>query len=111
METEPIIEIKEKLPLNLKTHPEETLAAMRRVEPEGWETQQENWQTNTIQGALRWLRGEGPNDTGGSGGYIVFGFGGHNRWYINEDGSIRFSRRHSGSTSLSRAETEGFNIQ
>lgn len=113
MENEPKIETKEKLLLNLKTNPEETLAAMRRVEPQGWKAQQEEWDKKgvgyTTQGALRWIRGEGSNDTGGS-GYIVYGFGGHNRWYVGKDGSVGFSKRHGESSSLRRAEEEGFEI-
>jgi len=106
------LESKEGPALNLKTNPEETLNAMRRVEPEDWEKSQENWKTNSIQGCLRWIRGESEErESVGGGAYILYGFGGHNRWYVDRDGSIRFSKRHSRQSSLKQAEIEGFNIQ
>lgn len=100
---------------NLKTHFEETLAAMMHVEGDTWKHQQDEYVvkgmlTNTLEGAKRWLEEKGKNDTGGT-AYILHGFGGSTRWYIDADGSVRFSAKHSGSKKLEAAKMEGFQIQ
>ena len=111
---QPKIETKEKLPLNLKTNPEETLEAMGRIEGNQFlEDQKEAVKRGdlsyTVPGALRWLNGEGPNDTGGE-SYIVYGLGGMHRYYVREGGSIRFSERHSLPKYIEQAKKEGFEV-
>ena len=100
-------------PRNLLLHPDETRDAMAEIEGERWlEDQQQsvgqNMLTNTLEGALRWLRG-GENDSGGSMGYIVYGSGGVNRWFVRPDGTVRFSMRH-GEKKAEDAAAAGFEI-
>ncbi|OGM98329.1 MAG: hypothetical protein A2915_04460 [Candidatus Yanofskybacteria bacterium RIFCSPLOWO2_01_FULL_41_34] len=107
MNIEKSVETKDRPPINLKTHPDETMAAMIEIEGPDWIEHQKNWSSNTLSGAIAWLRGEGENDTGGS-SYIVHGLGGMNRYYVDEDGSVRFSRSHASPKDIALAESLGF---
>ncbi len=108
-------ESKENLPRNLKLYSEETFAAMRRIEGETWGQQQDEKfkssgkLTYSVAGALRWLNDEGPNDTGTE-SYTVHGLGGSSRWYVSQNGGVRFSKRHGSPRTAALAEKEGFEI-
>jgi hypothetical protein len=99
-------------PRNLLTHPELTISAMEELEGEEWrklqgERVKSGQLTYTLEGAMKWLRGEGENDTGTE-SYTVYGFGGHNRWYVDEDGGVRLSRKHASPKEAAWADTNGF---
>ena len=108
MNTEKSIETKDWKPINLKTHPNETVAKMIEIEGQDWLEHQKNWSSNTLSGSIAWLKGERNNDTGGGNYYIIYGSEGMNRYYVNEDGRVRFSRSHASLEDIALAESLGF---
>ncbi|OGN16273.1 MAG: hypothetical protein A3C88_00590 [Candidatus Yanofskybacteria bacterium RIFCSPHIGHO2_02_FULL_50_12] len=109
---EPKIEKLEQPLLNLKTNPEEATTAMVKIEGPDWLEHQENWIRNlkstehTLKGALEWLASNPSDDS-----FVVYGLGGNHRYYVDSDGTIRFSSRHSLPKYAEMAEELGFKVQ
>ncbi len=114
MERIPTLETKEHLPpRNLRTYPEETIRAIAEIEGPGWMEIQQKIQEgkanpaqhpNSVPMALeRLAQGERS---------VIYGAYGMNRWLIDTDGSVVFSKMHAASErSLAKARELGFEIE
>jgi|SRR3989338_1939988 len=97
---------RESLSRNLKSHKEETIAALVKVEGDAWKLAQEGWNDNNFAGALSWLDNEEkdlPN-------YIIFGERGINRWVVNSKGDVSLLRSSADNRNIDIAKREGFPI-
>ncbi len=92
-------------PRNLKTHPEETIATLVKIEGDSWNRQQQGWDEYNIAGALAWLE-SGKKDLG----YIIYGAGGMNRYRVDATGNVALLKYSSSSEFVKLAEQEGFKI-
>ncbi len=96
----------EGIPRNLKSHPEETLAALARVEGESWKLEQKGWTSNNVDGAIAWLDDNEEEKYHSS--YIIYGTGGMNRYSVDPQGNVTFLKSHG---KPERAAAEGFKIE
>ena len=70
---------------------------------------------NTLPGLFSWLREQqlaqekDPEADHGK-QYVLYGYGGFNRWHINADGSVGFSESHAQAGHTERARELGFEI-
>ena len=92
-------------PRNLKSHKEETIAALARVEGEEWMKQQREWTADNIAGALAWIE-----ETEGVRNYIIYGQNGHNRWLVDRQGKVFLLKDSAYDESINLARQEGFQI-
>ena len=96
----------EGLSKNLKSHPEEALAALVRVEGEQWKLMQKGWSSNSVDGVIAWLNDGEEKQPYSS--YIIFGASGMNRYRVDVEGNVIFLKSHG---KPEKAAAEGFRVE
>jgi|GEM_PF-4913746 len=109
-------EVESKIPKNLLTNFEDTQRAIGLIEGEGWLMEEQRYKENPGTSYSTYTAIKGLKDNllanreipDGIPLFTVYGSGGYNRYFVYQDGSVKFSGGHSTPTGIEKAKRLGF---